>query len=350
MEEKMKIAFIAIAIVATVAVAGVGVSAFINNDGGSAERPIYNADVNVKIDDEYKSFSGTGKTVKEILESALGEDVKVGANGNVSSYKEQNNDSDHSWVVFRYKTPDGWVNATDDNLAEGVTLALEFSEKINEGGKVTYTKPTLEVKKTVWFFIQVPSIESIEEAVDLGTRDKSSKSMEESYDDLMGWFFNAGLDKATYTKGFWIKGTGSYMNEALVDAFQNAFFKDSVRTTNDTGAVLEYYLNGELVHSHMKSSNQYGWFTDFLGWGDTDIGGGQWTYWTQFTYNPNAPTLDESKQWVFNNWSFGMYDMDEYHYVGLILQTTVAVDKGGEEEIQMERPLPPSTIPEGLKA
>ena len=45
-----------------------------------------------------------------------------------------------------------------------------------------------------------------------------------------------------------------------------------------------------------------------------------------------------------------MYDMDEYHYVGLILQTTVAVDKGGEEEIQMERPLPPSTIPEGLKA
>lgn len=355
MEGKMKIAFIAIAIVATVAVAGVGVSVFMNNDGGSAERPTYNADVNVKIGDEYKSFSGTGKTVKEILESALGDDVKVGANGNVSSYKEQKNDSDHSWVVFRYQTPKGWVNATDDNLAEGATLALEFSEKVVEGGKTTYKVPTLEVKKTVWFFIQIPALDDIKECVESGSfkvREDSNgnplKSVEDCYNELKGWTVNAGLNNNDLKNGFWIKGTGSYMNEALANGLHDTFFSGETMTVEDDGVTIDYCINGDVMHSSLKKSDLYGWFVDFLGWGDTQLNNGDWTYWSQYTYNPNAKTLDDARQWEYDQWALGFYDMDLYKYVALVLQTTPQKD-GGDFDVDVPIPTP-SAIPEELKA
>lgn len=355
MEGKTKIAFIAIVVVAMVAAGGVGVSVLMGNDNGSEEKPTYNAEVNVKIDDEYKSFNGSGKTVKEILESALGEDVKVGANGNVASYKEQKNDSSHSWVVFRFQTPKGWVNATDDNLVEGATLALEFSEKITENGKVSYSKPTLAVTKTVWFFIQIPALDDIKDCVDSGSfkvREDSNgnplKSVEDCYNELKGWTVSAGLSNNDLRNGFWIKGTGSYMNEALANGLHETFFKDDAMTVEDDGVTIDYCINGEVMHSSLKKSDLYGWFVDFLGWGDTQLNNGDWTYWSQYTYNPNAKNLDDGRQWEYDQWALGFYDMDLYKYVALVLQTTAQKD-GGEIDVDITIPTP-STIPEELKA
>jgi len=93
------------------------------------------------------------------------------------------------------------------------------------------------------------------------------------------------------------------------------------------------------------SKDMFGWFTDFLGWADTQLNNGDWTYWSQYTYNPNAKTLDDTKQWTYNNLTHGKYDLGKYRYFGLVLQTTTEKQTGDGAEIVMQTP---SEIPEGL--
>ena len=42
----------------------------------------------------------------------------------MKGFRGQANDSDHSWVVFRWKAPETWVHASDSDMADGMTLAL----------------------------------------------------------------------------------------------------------------------------------------------------------------------------------------------------------------------------------
>ena len=345
MESKMRIALIAISVVAVVAVAGVVVSSgLLGNDGGSGEDTVYNTEISILEGGVYNTYKASGKNVSELLKNAFGDDIVVSNNGNVQSYKGVSNDSTHSWVVFRYKTPDGWVPVTDKLLVEGASLALEYSEKINEGGKVAYTKPTLTVTKEVWFFIQIPDIDEIEEFVESGdfkvrkdSNGNDLKTVEDCYKDLKAWIKDAGIDRTSIKNGFWIKGSGTYMNEALANALHDSFFPDKEMTVEDNGVTIDYCIDGKIMHSSLKKSDLYGWFVDFFGWGDTQLNNGDWTYWSQYTYNPNAPTLDDGRQWTYNDWALGFYDMDVYHYVGLVLQTTT--EKG------TDRILPtPSTI------
>jgi len=92
---------------------------------------------------------------------------------------------------------------------------------------------------------------------------------------------------------------------------------------------------------YLSRIDMFGWFLSFLGWSDTPRGDEKWTFWTQYSYNPDAETDDDVAYWDFNQWSFGMYDISKYHYFALVLRTS---ESSGES---IDLPTP-SEIPESL--
>lgn len=275
------------------------------------------AHVCVKIGDSYAAFEGRGNTVQEIVKSALGNDVEFSNNGNVKAFRGQANDSTHSWVVFRWKAPETWVHAADSDMAEGMTLALEFSEKKSTSSGTDYSLPDLMVEQTVYFFFQIPDIDEI--------RASTLKEVKEKLVALDRWLSKAGLSDDDVREGFWIKGTGTNACDALANAVRDYIFPESKleMLADPSWDYRVYTLDGETgYYQHGVRPASFGWFNEFLGWSDTDIGDKKWTYWSQYTYNPNAKTLDDTRQWDYNQTTFGMYDMEKYRYYAVILQTT----------------------------
>ena len=344
MEKKTMIA-LAVAVVAVVAAVAVIVAGMGPTDK-ETEATGFNVEVNVLEGDSYVAYRANGADIRSILEDAFGDDISVANNGNVQSFKGKANDADHSWMVFRYRAPTGWEPATKSNLVEGASLALEYSEKTTQSGKVTYTVPDLEVEREVYFFIQIPSFSSIQKQIDDGDfkekeNEENGKTLADCFGGLRQWLDLAGLDTKTVEEGFWIKGSGTNMNEALVDALHSCLYSGMALTVDCEGNKIVYKLDGEVIHSHGIKPDMYGWFLEFMDWSDQGLKNGDWTYWSQYSYNPDAATLDDGRQWSYNQWALGLYDMDVRHYMALVLQTT---QKEG-----VERALPaPSTIPEDL--
>ena len=346
---------LAIILVAVVALSAVGTTVVIMAGGGnngSEESDSYSIRLEVSQGDgTYKEYDASGSTVKEILQTVLGDDIVIKSNGNVHSYNGVVNTDDRSWIVFRWQSLKGWVPAKDSDLRDGSTLVLEFAEKVVSNNKVEYVQPQFSVITEVYFFLQIPSmseIESIAKSGDSVPDDKSEGTKltaSERFDKLMAWMERAGLDIPAMEAGIWIKGSGTNVNEALADAVHTCLFPSMEADSKEVKGVMEYYLDGEVVHSHLTRTDQYGWFTGFLGWADTKLSNGDWTYWSQFTYNPNAKTMDDTRQWTYDTLCLGMYDMSKYHYYALILQTTTVQES--EEGMEVNIPTP-ADIPEGL--
>ena len=336
MESKMKIAMIAIVAVVAVSCSALAIT-MMNGNSESGQDTTYSVEVRVFEDDQYKSYPAQGKTVSEILSNAFGDKVVVASNGNVKSFNGKENDSDHSWMTFRWMSHDGWVTADKSNLVQGASLALEYSEKQTVSGKTIYSAPDLIIKKEAYFFIQIKSLQELSTS--------TNTDIQTHYTKLTEWIDNSAYDLASFEQGFWIKGSGQDVNEALADAVHKSLFpeKTLTKTVMPESERIAYNVDGVEFHEHGTRATSYGWFLDFLGWTDIDLGPAGYTYWSQYTYNPNAPTLDDNRQWVYNSKTFGAYDMDKYHYYALLLQTTL---EDGTDAI-----LPgPSTIPEELKA
>lgn len=337
-----------------VAVAVVAVAAVMMMGGDSEnESKLYSASVFVSNGDSYDEYQGEGETYEEILRAALGDDVVISNNGNVQSYKGKTNDDDHSWAVFTWKGSEEWQNTSNRSLVDEMKIALEYSAKQkSSSGKTEYTKPDLKIEQEVYFFIQIPSFEELEKVANDPSSKPDDKSdgtkltTKERLEILMGWLQKAGLSSETMKKGIWVKGKGTSVNDALADAIHTTFFKnleaESEATSKNT---IQFKVGDEVLHEYLSIKSQYGWFVSFMGWTDTGLKNGNWTYWSQYTYNPNAKTLDDSRQWSYNQLSLGMYDMSECHYFALILQTTASKEAG--EGVTVNIPTP-SDIPVGL--
>ena len=276
-------------------------------------------------------YTGTGTTIKAaILGSIDDREIVFAANGNVSSVDGKGRGSDGRWVVFSWASPAGWspVSKTDSECHEDMTLALRYSKVVkDDAGNTTYEAPDIEVEYKVYYFVQI--------------REKS---------DATEWLKGLGITDEMKKEGFWISGEGSTNNEALADAMIKAFYPDSaveVRNgSTDEGNFIEYVIDGkEGFFKYGTKTDMYGWFLSFMGWSDTKVGSGgeygTWTYWNQYSYNPEAKTDDEPANWEFNQWSFGMYDISKYRYFGLILKTSEM------EDTFIDIPTP-SEIPSGL--
>ena len=340
MDKKTLIILGAVVIVIAIAAVAVVMMNGGSNDNESKEMS-YSADIRVSDNGTYLEFKGEGTTYQEILKDALGDDVVISNNGNVHSYKGKTNQGDKSWVVFRWKAPETWQNISNKDLCDGMTLALEYSTKeTSSTGAVTYSKPDLKIEYEAYFFIQIPSLDEI--------RSSMLKAVQENVVKLDSWLEKSGVDDLTMKQGFWIKGKGANACEALANAVHDYMFPSSELelVTDPSWDYRVYKLDGqEGYYQYGIRTGSFGWFNVFLGWDDTDVGGQRWTYWSQYTYNPNAKTLDDTRQWNYNQNTFGNYDMDKYPYYAVILQTTT----DSEEGVAVNIPTP-SDIPASLKS
>lgn len=321
----------------------------LSEDPGEQEKDTFSVNLNVREGDTYTAYQTEGNTLREALETALGEDIVISNNGNIRSYKGTENTEEQAWVVFKWDAVSKWVPVTSEKVYNRMELVLMYSVKTVSGGRVEYEKPTLDLAMDAYFFIQIPSMTEIEAVANDGLSKPDANNGDltvmERFGILQDWLNRAGIDTASAEAGFWIKGSGSNVNEALVDAVHRCLFSDWEAEVTENRGIMEYRLNGELVHSHLTNSQKYGWFVSFLGWTDTSLPNGDWTYWSQFAYNPNANSLDDSRQWTYNTLSLGLHDMTKYRYFALILQTTTEMD--AEQGIGANIPVP-SEIPEEL--
>jgi len=327
--------------VAVAAVTLISLTIAISPGDGPVARS-YEVTLSVSEGGSYTQYSAEGGNLREILEDALGEEVVIQSNGNVASYKGIESSKDTAWVVFIWDGTGNWSANVAGKLHDGAELVLQLSARIAIDNSYAYEAPTLEITKEVYFFIQIPSMAEIESVAtaessrpDSNNRDLTVK---ERFTILLDWLERAGLDYESVEHGLWIKGRGSNVNEALVDAVRSSLYPGSEMMVLEERGVLEYYLAGDLVHSHLTIQQMYGWFVTFLGWTDTSLANGDWTYWSQFAYNPNARTMDDARQWTYNTMSLGMHDLTRYHYFALVLQTTS--ERDSEQGIWMALPTP----------
>lgn len=316
MNKKSTIAVVVI-IVALLAV----VAVFALQSGSSDDKEIkeVNATVHLGFSDTEVSSTGFGNTIAAILASAFPDrDIQYSSNGSIASVDGVANTNKNTWAVFKWASPDGWdvlsVSANSKiELPEGVTLALHYAEKIKDDqGKISYSVPDIDVEYKVYFFLQ----------------------FKEGYDhnDII----RSILTEQERKDGFWIEGTGENVIECLQDAVYTYLLHDTY-TDEDKKEILSYDERRE----------SYGWLNKFLGWEDTRVstsGGdyGTWTYWSQYTYEPDAETLDDAGEWSYNQLSLGQYDITECHYFALILQTTTV------ETVNIPIATTPVDIPAGL--
>lgn len=317
MNKKSTIALIVIILAMVVVAAAV----LALQSGSSEDNDI--KEVNAKIHlsglGEDESSTGSGNTIASILASAFPDhDIQYSSNGNIASVDGVANTDNNTWAVFRWISPDDWKVLSESanskiKLPDGVSLALHYAEKTkNDQGKIVYSAPDIDVEYKVYFFLQ------FKEGYDANNIIRSILTEQERRD------------------GFWIEGTGENVIECLNDAVYTYLLHDTY-TDEEKKEILSYDERRE----------SYGWLNKFLGWEDTRVsvsGGeyGTWTYWSQYTYEPDAKTLDDAGEWTYNQLSLGQYDITECHYFALILQTTTV------ETVNIPISTTPADIPAGL--
>jgi len=290
-----------------------------DNDGGAGGRE-YTA--SVWLDGVPEPYTGKGQTVRGIIEDALGgdHDVTFGSGGQVVSVDGIGNTAAKTWAVFRWASPNGWavLSGTASGYADGMTIAVHHADRTVKEGVTSYSVPDIDVTYRVYFFIQF--------------REMQSTPLIE--------ILKKSITEGEMRDGIWIEGTGSTVNEALADAVLRYFFPDNEykvseatdETENADYRTYSVIADGDelVLFSYGMKPAMYGWFLSFFGWSDTKVGGGgeygTWTYWSQYSYHPDASTTDDPAHWGYNQFAFGLYDITKYHYFALILQTTEAED------------------------
>lgn len=268
---------------------------------------------------DIEKFDSDKTRIRDIIKEALGSRVVFRTNGQIVEVDKKANDENKNWAVFVWSSPNGWGNAIyakdiNAECPQGTNIALKYSTwtEDKENNKI-YEAPDIDVKYTVFYFLKWEK----------WTKEYDDNPWMRAIYDQIGW--------EAMREGFWIYGNGSMNNEALIDAIHKKFFSDKVLTkkvSEEKGKpCITWYIDGEQVFQHGITDSMYGWFLDFLGWGDTkdsssgSTGYGTWTYWAQYRYDLSKG-VDDYNNWSYNQLSFGLYDITKDRAFGLWLQTT----------------------------
>lgn len=261
---------------------------------------------------EIEKFDSDKDTFRKAVESSLGDRVKIQANHQIKSVDGVENSETSKWVIFKWASPGGWtpVARSTEKCPQGTNIAVKYSEfHKDEQGKIIYDVPEIDVKYTVHFYLKW----------DKWTKELDDNHWMRSIYDQVGW--------EAMKKGFWVYGNGSSNNEALADAVYNRFFSDQSLSITQGEETVTWTVGGDTFFYYGIREASYGWFLKFLGWSDTkdsdkgEGGYGTWTYWAQYRYDVSK-SLDDYKNWSYNQLSFGRYDITTDRVFGLWLQTT----------------------------
>ncbi len=261
---------------------------------------------------ETEKFDSDKDTFRKAVESALGDRVKIQANHQIKSVDGVENSETSKWVIFKWASPGGWtpVARSTEKCPQGTNIAVKYSEfHEDDQGKIIYDVPEIDVKYTVHFYLKW----------DKWTKELDDNHWMRSIYDQVGW--------EAMKKGFWVYGNGSSNNEALADAVYNRFFSGQPLRIDQGEETVTWTVDGDTFFYYGIREASYGWFLKFLGWSDTkdsdkgEGGYGTWTYWAQYRYDASK-SLDDYKNWSYNQLSFGRYDITTDRVFGLWLQTT----------------------------
>ena len=335
MDSKIKIALIAVLVILVIGVVAVALSGGLgsnSDNNNSSGDGMITATVYLEGLGETEELTGTGTTLHEILDNALSSHtVDYSSSGAVRSVDGKSAEGDSVWALFKWASPDGWVVISGANysasLIDGMSIALSYSEKTAVDSKITYSTPVSEVEYSVYFFIK------FEENYD-----------DTNYADENKWIVNnINMTETERKNGMWFKGTGSSVVEALKDVIMNQLFP-GLHTDSEWENIIENEGDPSPIYYYSHEDGNYGWLYYFLGWTDTKVsasGGeyGTWTYWSQYTFDPESNDFSDASDWTYNDWSLGLYDITEYRYFALVLKTTTTDNSGN----------PPSSVPSEIE-
>ncbi|MDO5853417.1 MAG: Ig-like domain-containing protein [Thermoplasmata archaeon] len=277
----MNLKAITVLVAAVMAIAGVAVVIGDESDGAST----YTARVYIDDGGSTVELSGTGSTVKQIVQNALtsaGHNVVMGSR-TVTSVDGIEAGENESWTVQQWLPPRGWQvilftsASADANLAEGTAFYVYLSDvTTDEELYVSYSSPSYEPQSTAYFFIKF-------------VEDVNANS-----------YVTSLLSEEERLAGFWISGTGS----SAAEAFSNACSTYGLELNMSDG-----------VEDGKVDVDYIGWLYSFLGLGDVGYADGTYKYWSQFYYD------SANSKWVYGE-TLGHYDPAVVKYFALIRQIT----------------------------
>ncbi|MDR1405539.1 MAG: Ig-like domain-containing protein [Candidatus Methanoplasma sp.] len=261
-------------IIAIIAVfAMISVPLYMASDDSDAAS--YSANVFTDAGGSQKGYTGSGATVRDIVESALAPDhtITVDGVGRITAVDGATAPEGMAWIVFQWMPLQGWTvrplnNDANGYLDTGTSYYVTLSEKTADGLNTIYSKPTYEPAAQAYFFIKF--ITDVNAPSVLGIMNESRRS-----------------------EGFWITGTGSDAAEAFSDACTRYALP----------------LNMNLI----DGNEQKGWLGSFVGLQD-DRSSGDWNNWSQFHWANGT--------WIYSD-CLGHYDPGVVKYYAIVRQITV---------------------------
>jgi len=250
-----------------------------------------------QCDGNYTELSATGKTVKDAVVAALGDDIRIKSNGTIASYKGVEAPSGYAWALFQWDPPMGWSSivfgkAADNRMVAGTSYCINMSKVSTDGEGVNYSKPAAEPMAKAKFFIQFRTEYDANEEI------------------------SAYLTAEERQNGFWISGYGS----DIAEAFQDACDKAGISLVMSSGVKEDGSMDADFK----------GWLISFFGLSDEQVVKENiWIYWSQYYWD------QESKKWVYSQ-TMGHYDPSVTPYFSLIRQGTTVEDVDYGPEITPE--------------
>ena len=276
----MRIKTVLLSVLAVMMVICVG--SVVSDDADGASK--VTADVYAEIDGNTIVMTGTGDSVRELIENAAaasGYKIKFGPI-DIISFQDQPAPEGKKWTIQQWLPPRGWtlLNMTmnpEADFSNGTSYCIHLSDRtIDEKGNATYSQPAYEPDlATAYFFIQFKE--------DVTAND----------------YVNAIGDPDMRQEGFWIEGRGNMASSAFQDACDRYGLELNM---------------GDGYKGNIFDADYIGWLNSFLGLSDENVGSGDWKYWCQFH--------SEGGKWVFSE-TLGHYDPNVVPYYAFLRQVTM---------------------------
>ena len=265
------------------------------------------------LPNEDEPMVGGGSTLTDIMTSAFGSSteytLELLPTGAVRSVNGVIPDEGKTWVIFQWQPPSGWVytapNPTADAfIAENTSYLIAMTGSHTVSGTTVYDVPEIDGPiSEALFFIKCDASKYGIKAEQLGEGARGTELL------------------SMLSDGFWMKGSGSSVSDAFIDACRTTFEWDPPES-GEGSVILRVpasrcgSLSGDqcigLEIGSGEGSTIAGWLGIFLGLRDVSVNAFSYLYWNQYSWS------DSDYKWGFNGYCLGYYDPAVTKYTAMI--------------------------------